>query len=163
MEYSPTESKRFRETLGMFATGVTVLSTWLDGRAHAMTANAFTSVSLEPPLILVCLSRGCRMSALLQPGVQFGVNVLAAGQEPLSRYFAGGLREQPEFRFRDWAGVPRLEETLCTLACEVENVMEGGDHGIVLARVQRLYVEPRPLRPLLFWKGGYLPVTAVGV
>src|ERR687896_2470927 len=79
----------FRRTLGMFATGVTVLTTRTGETVHGMTANAFMSVSLRPPLVLVSVDRRARMSHLLHEGVRFGVNVLAAGQESLSDHFAG--------------------------------------------------------------------------
>ncbi|MDQ3085960.1 MAG: flavin reductase family protein, partial [Actinomycetota bacterium] len=83
----------FRRTLGMFATGVTVLTTRSEEQVHGMTANAFMSVSLRPPLVLVSVDRRARMSNLLHEGTHFGVNVLEAGQAALSDRFAGRVVE----------------------------------------------------------------------
>jgi flavin reductase (DIM6/NTAB) family NADH-FMN oxidoreductase RutF len=157
------DDKRFRRAMGLFATGVTVISTAVEDDVHAMTANAFTSVSLDPPLILVCLNRGSRMGTYLHPQAHFAVNVLGAEQEPLSRHFAGGQGggTTPDFTFVEWSGVPRLEDSLCSIACRVQEVLDGGDHVIVLGRVLDLYVDDGDKDPLLFWKGAYRVVARV--
>src|SRR5215831_20562820 len=87
-------SVEFRRTLGMFATGVTVITTRAGDQVHGMTANAFMSVSLRPPLILVSVDRRARMNALLREGVRFGVSVLEERQGALSDHFAGRVRDE---------------------------------------------------------------------
>ncbi|MCL6599718.1 MAG: flavin reductase family protein [Alicyclobacillus macrosporangiidus] len=151
------DPQAFRRAMGMFATGVTVLATEVEGNIHGMTANAFSSLSLDPPLILVCLNRGTKMEGLLKHRAKFSVNMLSRDQEALSRHFAGGHGNQhtPEFRFTAFAGVPQLEGCLCTVACEVYDVLEGGDHVIVLGRVFGLDTASGETEPLLFWKGKY--------
>lgn len=151
------DPKIFRQAMGLFATGVTVLSTEVDGEVHAMTANAFSSVSLDPPLVLVCLNRGAKMERVLQEGSRFAVNFLGADQEALSRHFAGGFGNDrdPEFTFTPFAGAPRLVDALAAVVCEVRESFDGGDHVIVLGRVLDIQVCERDVDPLLFWKGKY--------
>ena len=146
----------FRATLGRFASGVTVVTARTDdGRDHGMTVSAFCSVSLEPPLILVCIAHDAALHAELAIGRPFAVNILAAGQEALSRRFSG---PDPN-RFdglgysRGQTGVAILDDTLAYLECCVEHLHEGGDHTICVGRVEQTAV--RPERPLLYYRGGY--------
>jgi flavin reductase (DIM6/NTAB) family NADH-FMN oxidoreductase RutF len=146
----------FRATLGRFATGVTVITTSADERDYGMTVSAFASLSLEPPMVLACLDEGATMNVLLAEGAAFGVNVLAAGQEALSRRFASG---EPADRFagvgysRGALGAPLLEGTLAWLECTVAARHPGGDHTIVVGRVAEVGV--REARPLLYYRSGY--------
>src|SRR5271155_5513332 len=105
------DPKSFREILGLFATGVAVVATSVEGQVHAMTANAVSSLSLEPPLVLFCLAKRARFSKLLPRAAGFSVNFLRDEQEALSTYFAGGWQEPvlPRYRFVTTAGLPRLE------------------------------------------------------
>lgn len=143
--------------MGTFATGVTVIATEADAEIHGMTANAFSSVSLDPPLVLVCLNRGTKMEGLLTEGASFSVNFLSSEQEALSRHFAGGYGNErdPNFAFTDFAGAPRLEGSLGTVSCHVENVVDGGDHVIVIGQVAGIDLDESERDPLLFWKGKY--------
>ncbi|HEY0972733.1 MAG TPA: flavin reductase family protein [Gemmatimonadales bacterium] len=146
----------FRATLGRFASGVTVVTTRSDdGRDHGMTVSAFCSLSLEPPLVLVCVARDASLHSLLQPGRALAVNILAAGQEALSRRFSG-----PDPNRFDGIGFTRgrtgaaiLDDTLAYLDCHVERLADGGDHTICICRVESATV--RPDRPLLYYRGGY--------
>lgn len=146
----------FRATLGRFATGVTVITTTAGERDYGMTVSAFASLSLEPPMVLVCLDEGATMNRLLGEGAAFGVNVLAAGQEALSRRFASG---DPADRFagvgysRGALGAPLLDGTLAWLECTVAARHPGGDHAIVVGRVAETGV--REARPLLYYRSGY--------
>src|ERR671936_3091370 len=109
-------SLEFRRTLGMFATGVTVITTRVGEQVHGMTANAFMSVSLRPPLVLVSIDRRARMSHLLHEGTRFGVNVLEAAQAPLSDHFAGRVGEgTPEPSFELVHDTPLVEGALAHL------------------------------------------------
>lgn len=152
-----TDQLAFRRTLGYLATGITVLTLYSDDGVYGMTANAVTSVSLDPPLILVCLDRKTRMARYVQTSCAFGVNVLTELQEPLSRFFARSWHapEPPEHRFEEWAGVPYLVGSLSALSCRVTEIFEGGDHIIVLARVVGLRVDEPEGRPLLYYRGRY--------
>ena len=146
----------FRATLGRFASGVTVVTTRADdGRDHGMTVSAFCSLSLDPPLVLVCVAHDASLHPLLQPGRALAVNILAAGQEALSRRFSGS---DPN-RFdgigftRGRTGAALLDDTLAYLDCRIERLAEGGDHTIAICRVESTDV--RPERPLLYYRGGY--------
>ena len=144
----------FRRTLGMFATGVTVLTTRGDETVHGMTANAFMSVSLRPPLVLVSVDRRARMSNLLHEGTRFGVNVLEAGQAVLSDHFAGRAVEgSSEPRFELVHDTPLVEGALAHLVARVVRSYWGGDHSLFLGRVE--YARYGEGEPLLFHGGRY--------
>jgi flavin reductase (DIM6/NTAB) family NADH-FMN oxidoreductase RutF len=144
----------FRRTLGMFATGVTVLTTRKGESVHGMTANAFMSVSLRPPLVLVSIDRRARMSDLLHEGTRFGVNVLEAGQAALSDHFAGrageGARE-PQFELVH--DTPLVEGALAHLVARVVRSYWGGDHSLFLGQVE--FARYGHGEPLLFHGGRY--------
>jgi flavin reductase (DIM6/NTAB) family NADH-FMN oxidoreductase RutF len=162
------DPKAYRRTIGLFATGVTVLAMDTGAGVLAMTANAITSVSLNPTLLLACVDHRARIHGHLVPGRTFSVNVLRADQEVLSRYFAGGWRDRPapEHRFEAWEGIPRLVGGLAALRCVVDRVLAGGDHSIVLARVADLYEDDAPHNPLIFFAGRYrrlAPMVTPGI
>ena len=145
----------FRRTLGMFATGVTVLTTRSGETVHGMTANAFMSVSLRPPLVLVSVDRRARMSNLLHEGTRFGVNVLEAGQTILSDRFAGRVLvdEELEPRFELVRETPLVEGALAHLVARVVRSYWGGDHSLFLGQVE--YARYGEGEPLLFHGGRY--------
>ncbi len=144
----------FRRTLGMFATGVTVLTTSSGESVHGMTANAFMSVSLQPPLVLVSIDRRSRMSNLLHEGTRFAVNVLEAGQASLSDHFAGRAGEgEPEPRFELVHETPLVEGALAHLVARVVRSYWGGDHSLFLGQVE--YARYGEGEPLLFHGGRY--------
>ncbi|WP_245926316.1 flavin reductase family protein [Sulfoacidibacillus thermotolerans] len=151
------DSTTLRRVLGLFATGVTVIVAGSAERAHAMTANSFTSVSLDPPLILICVQHANKMAGLLETGSHFTVNFLAQDQEQISRYFSGNKKmgDTPDFELIPWCEGSRLAECLCSLSCQVEHVFSAGDHVIFLSRVQSIYEKVSEQAPLLFWKGRY--------
>lgn len=146
----------FRQLLGRFATGVTVLTTRTpEGEPIGMTASSVASVALEPPLVLVCVDRKHDMHAALGAARHFALNVLAADQEALSRRFA----ETEEHRFAGVAyrdgpeGCPVLDGVVGTIVCRREAAYPGGDHTIFVGRVTGGAVSDR--RPLLYYRGGY--------
>jgi flavin reductase (DIM6/NTAB) family NADH-FMN oxidoreductase RutF len=144
----------FRRTLGMFATGVTVLTTRTQEQVHGMTANAFMSVSLRPPLVLVSVDRRARMSNLLHEGTRFGVNVLAADQAALSDHFARrSVEEGTEPRFELVHDTPLVEGALAHLVARVVRSYWGGDHSLFLGQVE--YAHYGEGEPLLFHGGRY--------
>ena len=144
----------FRRTLGMFATGVTVLTTRVGEQVHGMTANAFMSVSLRPPLVLVSIDRRARLGALLHQGTRFGVSVLEARQTGLSDRFAGRVTDHvPEATFEVVHETPLVEGALAHLVARVVRSYWGGDHSLFLGQVE--FARYGEGRPLLFHGGRY--------
>ena len=143
----------------MFATGVTVLTTRAGDQVHGMTANAFMSVSLRPPLVLISIDRRARMCALLHEGMHFGVSVLEAGQERLSDHFAGRAAEGArEPRFELVHETPLVEGALAHLVARVVRSYWGGDHSLFLGQVE--YARYGEGEPLLFHGGRYERLVA---
>ncbi len=160
------DPRAYRNTVGLFASGVTVVAVVHDDdELHAMTANAITSLSLEPPLVIFCLAKRARMVDELKRANGFSINILHEDQQPLSDYFAGRRTgpTPPPFRFVAWEGGPRLEGCTGAIACRLHEVIEGGDHYIVIGRVIGLYQSPEPRRPLLFFAGTYRHLEEVAV
>jgi flavin reductase (DIM6/NTAB) family NADH-FMN oxidoreductase RutF len=144
----------FRRTLGMFATGVTVLTTRVGEQVHGMTANAFMSVSLQPPLVLISIDRRARMGGLLHEGTRFGVSVLEAKQTGLSDRFAGRVADElPEATFEIVHETPLVEGALAHLVAHVVRSYWGGDHSLFLGQVE--FARYGEGRPLLFHGGRY--------
>jgi len=154
---SSLDTHLYRNTIGLFATGVTVIAVHQGDQVHAMTANAITSLSLDPPLLIFCVSRIAKMAAHLETGQPFAVNILRAEQQALSDYFAGRppAEAPPPFDFDPWEGSPRLRGCAAALACRVEEQMPGGDHWIIVARVLAAHQGPEPRQPLVFFSGRY--------
>ena len=109
----------FRQTVGQFVTGVTVIAMEVDGSIRALTANSFTSLSLNPPLVLFCLGKGTKAGQLIHQVAEFSVNILSQEQQPLSSYFAGAWKEEtpPPFSFTRSEGGPRLDGSVAALGC----------------------------------------------
>jgi CRP-like cAMP-binding protein len=134
---------------------VTVITTRTGEQVHGMTANAFMSVSLEPPLVLISVDRRARLNAMLREGSRFGISVLAAGQESLSDVFARRLApEEVEARFELVHDVPLVEGAIAHLVARVVRSYWGGDHSLFLGRVEYARYTPEQ-RPLLFHGGRY--------
>ena len=146
---------RFRSLLGRFASGITVVTTCDRGTDHGITVSAFCSLSLEPPLVLICIEQRARIHEVLLRATHFAVNVLAAHQEDISRRFA----ERPDDRFdglgytRGLTGTPILEGILAYIECEIRSRHAGGDHTIFVGEV--IAGTASDDRPLLYYRGGY--------
>lgn len=152
-------AREFRHAMSHFATGVTVItSVDEDGEPVGTTANAVTSLSLDPPLILVCFDLESMTLKAIRGHGAFVVNVLGAPQQHLSANFArrglaaawDGVRHR-----RGPTGSPRLEDVLAVLECTVEHALPGGDHEIIVGRVRHAQTSPAPISPLLFYRGRY--------
>ena len=145
----------FRRTLGMFATGVTVITTKVGDQVHGMTANAFMSVSLEPPLVVISVDRRSKMHQLLYEGRHYGINVLADDQQVLSDRFAGRVapEDAEEPTFVQVHETPVVEGALAHLVARVVRSYWGGDHSLFLGRVE--YARYGAGQPLLFHGGRY--------
>ena len=157
-------SKEFRSAVGAFATGVTVVTTRGEEHAYGMTANAFSSVSLDPPLVLVCVISPSEGSEHIKRNECFAVNVLHADQEPLSRYFASRDRPRGRDAFREVphriaaSGSPVLDGALGYLDCRLHTSHSAGDHEIFIGEVLELGSNPDG-EPLIFHGGRYKLVT----
>jgi flavin reductase (DIM6/NTAB) family NADH-FMN oxidoreductase RutF len=150
----------FRRAMGHFATGVTVVTVEREaGHVHGMTANSFASVSLEPPLVSVCVDHRARLLPLLKEKQRFGVNVLKREQRAYSEFFAGieqdrAVQERLGVKFA-WTQekIPLLENVLCQLSCKLSGLHVAGDHIIVIAEVEAAKFFDG--EPLLFYRGQY--------
>ncbi|MDR5684038.1 MAG: flavin reductase family protein [Armatimonadota bacterium] len=151
------DAAEFRRVMGLFATGVTVVTAHGADGVHGMTANAVMSVSLDPLLVCVSIDRRARMNDFLQRAGGFALNILTDEQQALSQYFAGAWPHErpPEYRFEPWVGGPRLVGVLAAVGCAVHDVLPGGDHRLFLGRVLALHRSPGRLSPLLFFGGRY--------
>ncbi|MDP7643162.1 MAG: flavin reductase family protein [Anaerolineales bacterium] len=154
---SPVDAGDFRKVMGLFATGVTIVATEVDGELQCMTANAITSVSLDPLLVLVCVNKELPILEQLKLTKNFSINILREEQEALSNYFAQLWEEEspPLYEFVAWEGVPRLKGCVGSLGCVLHEVFDGGDHSIVVGRVKALHQGVEPFLPLLFYGGRY--------
>jgi flavin reductase (DIM6/NTAB) family NADH-FMN oxidoreductase RutF len=154
------DPKEYRRTIGLFATGVAVITARVDDVTHGMTVNPVTSVSLDPLLLLVCIGRRARMCRLIAGVQHFAINILSAHQEDVSRHFAGQSQDYVPLAFKDVNGVPVLAETLAVLVCTIDRVLDGGDHIIVLGRVDHVARAAYDESPLLYYAGRYCQLEA---
>jgi flavin reductase (DIM6/NTAB) family NADH-FMN oxidoreductase RutF len=154
----PADTKHYRSALGRFASGVTVVTTQHEERPHGMTANAFVSVSLDPPLVLVSVAHRSNMHRIL-PGIGcYGISVLAEDQEALSNHFAGRSAEGLHIPFIMHEGVPLLDGAVAHFIVQVIDAHPAGDHTLYIGRVE--YFEWRDDKPLLFFGGKYQRLRA---
>ena len=147
------DARQFRTALGRFASGVTIITASYEGQTHGMTANAFVSVSLDPPLVLVSLDNRSYMHKILPSAGHYGVSVLAEKQEQLSNHFAGRTQEGLHIRFATRADVPLIDGAVAYFAVKVIDVHPAGDHTLYVGHVQ--HFESRDDKPLLFYAGRY--------
>ena len=152
--------QQFRRVVGHFATGITVITVEREpGHVHGMTANSFTSVSLDPLLILISVDQNARMLSYLKVQRRFGVNILKDTQQTTSEQFAKPLQEESaierlgiKFRWTD-SGIPLLEDALAHLACNVLAEHAAGDHTLFIGEVESM--EAGEGNPLLYHMGKY--------
>jgi flavin reductase (DIM6/NTAB) family NADH-FMN oxidoreductase RutF len=150
------DPRAFRQTVGQFVTGVTVIVMDVEGEVRAMTANSFTSLSLNPPLVLFCLGKGTKAGQSIGDVKEFSVNILSQDQQGLSTYFAGVQgNDPPPFSFTRTSGAPLLDGSVAALGCLVYAVYEGGDHWIVVGEVAAMHASDEPRSPLVFFGGKY--------
>jgi flavin reductase (DIM6/NTAB) family NADH-FMN oxidoreductase RutF len=150
------DKQEFRRVLSHFAAGVTIVTTvGEDGKPYGLTATAFTSVSLEPPLVLVCVDKGAESHPHFHHSRVFAVNFLAADQAELSRRFAvsGGDKFTDVGLRRSVTGAPVLADGLAHLECRTTDICEGGDHTIFIGQVEA--AAAREGEPLVYFRGGY--------
>ena len=150
------DTARFRQVLGHFPTGVTVITASKDDKPVGLAVGSFTSVSLEPPLVAFCAGKTSSSWPLIRETGVFCVNILAENQEDVCRVFAS--KAENKFEGIGWSpgssGAPVLHDVLAWIDCDIDGIHEAGDHDIVLGRVRDLGIEQEG-RPLVFFRGGY--------
>jgi flavin reductase (DIM6/NTAB) family NADH-FMN oxidoreductase RutF len=149
----PIDTALFRRVMGAFTTGVTVITTEADGAVRGMTANAFMSGSLAPPLCIISVAKKASMHGLLQKAAHFGVSILAKGQETVSQHFARQGATEPDLTFEHIDGVPVLTGVSASLAATIEARHDCGDHTLYIGRILGLREYGRT--PLVYHAGKY--------
>jgi flavin reductase (DIM6/NTAB) family NADH-FMN oxidoreductase RutF len=151
----PVDGRTLRTVCGMFVTGVTVITSGEGEHAEGTTVNSFTSVSLDPPLVLFCLHNESRLRAVVEGSGKFVVNFLQGRQEGVARAFAGkGTAEIGDVpHHSSVTGVPVLSDALAFLSCRTVDTFDGGDHTIFVGRVVELGVPRQHHEPLVFFRG----------
>ncbi|MFF7451862.1 MULTISPECIES: flavin reductase [unclassified Streptomyces] len=151
----PIDGKVLRTVCGLFVTGVTVITSGSGAQAAGTTVNSFTSVSLDPPLVLFCLHKASRLRAVVEDSGAYTVNFLAGRQEPLAWAFAGRHTANLDGVDHHYsaAGVPVLSRAMAYLSCRLVNAVEGGDHTIFIGEVAELGAPSGESEPLIFFRG----------
>lgn len=153
------DPRRFRDAMGRFATGVTVVTIASDDDLRGMTANAFSSVSLDPAMLLVCIDEHASIYPMFQRATAFAVNILASDQAATSQLFATkGVRDEVMAGHAHRLGPlgsPILDGVLAWAECRIEHRYAGGDHIIVVGRVQEIVIERPEADPLIYFGGQY--------
>jgi flavin reductase (DIM6/NTAB) family NADH-FMN oxidoreductase RutF len=155
------DPESFRRAMGAYPTGVTVVTALGPSGPSGATANAVSSLSVEPPMMLACLDRGSRTLTSVRAAGRFGVNALAAGQEAAARRFSRKDPEPSKWEGVEWSeseGCPRLPDALVWVPCKLDQEIDGGDHMILTGNV--LAAESREGRPLIFHRGDYRDLIA---
>ncbi len=150
---------RLRSAMGRFPTGVTVVGALSGGEPAGLSANAVSSLSLEPPLMLACIDRGSRTLRAIEAAGRFGINLLGAGSADLAIGFSRPVpiaEKWVDVGWREHHGTPMLDAAILWIGCELDEVISGGDHMIVTGAV--LATEERPGEPLIFHEGEYRPL-----
>ncbi len=159
----PVPPAALRQTMADFASGVTIVTSQWQGVAHAMTATAFCSVSLEPPLVLVCVSKASRFHQVVANADAWAVSLLSGDQEAVARHFANRGRDlRTQFdrvphTLGVFSGAPLIDGALAWLECETYDQHDGGDHTIVVGRVRRTSNHASTDSPLTYHRGRYSP------
>ncbi len=154
------DQREFRDALGAFASGVTVITTGSEPGFVGMTVQSFCSLSLDPPLVLVCIDKGASTLPLLQETGAFTVNVLAGGGDATSNYFASSKRAAPPHQFDEHpyavgeTGCPRINSATFVYDCTLHDSLDGGDHIIAVGKVEA-FASQSDADPILYYQGAY--------
>ncbi len=147
------DDRTFRNAMGRFATGVTVITTQTKDEVHGMTANAFMSVSLTPKLITISVDNRANMLDKIKESQQFAVNILSDKQQDISMHFAGQTKEEREIDFGFIEGIPIIQEALVSVVCDLDTSYVVGDHTLFIGRV--IDIKTTEGDPLTFYAGRY--------
>jgi flavin reductase (DIM6/NTAB) family NADH-FMN oxidoreductase RutF len=151
----PIDDAGFKKAMSHFASGVTVVTTEHEGRPYGMTVASFASLSLNPPLVLVCIEKGVKTHDAIDAAGVFGVSMLARTQDDISNRFASKSEDKftgVDVR-RGAAGMPLIEGAICTLECRIQDRLPGGDHTIFVGLVE--HAETHDAAPLVYFRSGY--------
>lgn len=156
---SSVDADTFKDALASWASGVTVLTTEHEGQVYGITASSFSTLSMDPLLVLVCIQNGNHLERMVPASGKFAVSVLATGQEAASNHFAVSGRDPGADldgfeTFTDQTGCPIISGSIAHLDCELEAVLPGGDHVIALGRVVGAASDTEK-EPLLYFRRGY--------
>ena len=155
------DALEYRRVVGRFATGITVVTTVGGGRHHALTCNSFTSVSLDPVLVLFCAEKTARFHDAVLASGSWAVSVLSTGQERISRHFAvrgrelAGQFDDLPHTFGPVTGAVVLDGALAAMECRTASVLDAGDHTVLVGEVLGLSVPEPAADPLLYYEGRY--------
>lgn len=144
----PVDPQLFRRVMGHFATGVTVITAAAEGKTHGMTANAFMSGSLEPPLCVVSVAKRAHMHAFLCKSDRFAINILAENQEQLARYFARKSKTDAGVALAEVEGIPVLPDASARILAEKVAGHDCGDHTLFIGHIRAMSTDDRP--PLVY-------------
>lgn len=153
----------FKGALGSWASGVTVVTTQHEGMVYGITVSSFSSLSMDPTLVLVCLQNSNKLSQMVQASSKFAISILAEGQEDVSNWFSVSGRD-PVPSFQDFGtiewhtGSPIIAGSIAHLDCELHEAIVGGDHTIAVGKVVGAAFDPS-LKPLVYFRRGYRPVV----
>ncbi|WP_078393536.1 flavin reductase family protein [Shouchella patagoniensis] len=147
------DERLFRTAMSKFTTGVTVITTEVDGDIHGMTANAFMSVSLDPKLVLISVGNRAKMKGYIDLSSTFAVNLLSRSQENVSKQFAGQINDKNTAVFTEFSGLPVIDKALASIACDVHDTTIQGDHTLYIGKVRDVVVTDA--EPLTFYSGNY--------
>jgi flavin reductase (DIM6/NTAB) family NADH-FMN oxidoreductase RutF len=153
------DTKLYRSVMGLFATGVTVISHIVDGAPASMTANAFMSVSMDPPLILISVRKQSRFNDTMRVGVCYGVSFLAESQQAISAHFGGRRDDTLHVAHNMRYEAPLIEGSLAQIVARTTAVHEAGDHLLYIGRIEHLQLGEQR-KPLVFYSGRYKQVEA---
>lgn len=151
----PIDDARFKLAMSQFASGVTVVTTEHDGTPYGMTVASFASLSLHPPLVLVCIEKSVKTHDAIANAGRFGVSILAESQQDVSNRFASKRDDKFEgvSVSRGELGVPLIDGAICTLECRVHGALPGGDHTIYVGEVTD--AQTNDAAPLVYFRSGY--------
>lgn len=145
--------RMFRNAMGTFATGVTIITTEYDNEEYGMTANAFMSVSMDPKLVVISIDKNANMLENIKKSNKYAINILAENQQDISMHFAGQKKSENIPAFNTLSDVPVVEGALVQVTCEVIGEHVEGDHTLFIGKVTGLHLEEG--NPLIFYKGQY--------
>jgi flavin reductase (DIM6/NTAB) family NADH-FMN oxidoreductase RutF len=153
------DTKLFRSVMGLFATGVTVISYVVDGTPASMTANAFMSVSMDPPLVLISVRKQSRFNDAMRVNVCYGVSFLAESQQAISAHFGGKRDDSLDVPYITGREAPLIEGSLAQIVARTTAIHEAGDHLLYIGRIEHLRLGEQR-KPLVFYSGRYKQVEA---
>lgn len=147
------DDRTFRNAMGSFATGVTIITTELEKETYGMTANAFMSVSMNPKLAVISIDNDAQMLQTVKESRQYAVNILSEDQQDLSMHFAGQKETSREIPFTTLQGIPVIDDAVAQISCDVIAEHVEGDHTLFIGKINGIQLKEH--KPLIFYKGNY--------